>query len=60
MLRRRRFKQTPSLKERLGSFVNDLRKRADKLPPGPARDQSPATLHESGGVRQDRPQEVGR
>lgn len=38
MLKRRRFKQTLSLKERLSSFANDLRKRADKLPPGPARD----------------------
>jgi hypothetical protein len=38
MLKRRRFKQMLSLKERLGSFVHDLKKRADKLPPGPAKD----------------------
>jgi hypothetical protein len=38
MLQRRRVKQTEPLKERLASFANDVRKEAERLPPGPERD----------------------
>jgi hypothetical protein len=38
MLKRRRFKQSLSLKDRLALFAKDARKRADELPPGPAKD----------------------
>jgi len=38
MTKRRRFKQGQSLKERLMLFIEEMRKRADELPPGPARD----------------------
>jgi len=38
MMKRRRFKQSQSLKDRLASFAQDARKRADELPPGPAKD----------------------
>jgi hypothetical protein len=38
MLKRRRFKQSLSLKDRLASFAKDARKRADELPPGPVKD----------------------
>ena len=38
MLKRHRFKQSLSLKDRLALFAKDARKRADELPPGPARD----------------------
>jgi len=38
MMKRRRFKQSQSLKDRLESFAQDARKRADELPPGPAKD----------------------
>jgi len=38
MLKRRRFKQLLSLKDRLSSFAKDARANADELPPGPARD----------------------
>jgi hypothetical protein len=38
MLKRRRFKQSQSLKDRLASFAMDARKRADELPPGPVKD----------------------
>jgi hypothetical protein len=39
MLRRRRFKQTVSLKDRLLLFAQETRRKAENLPPGPARDQ---------------------
>jgi hypothetical protein len=38
MLKRRRFKQPLSLKDRLGLFAKDARASADELPPGPAKD----------------------
>jgi hypothetical protein len=38
MLKRRRFKQTQSLKDRLASFARDATKKASELPPGPAHD----------------------
>jgi hypothetical protein len=38
MLKRRRFKQSLSLKDRLSLFAKDARARADELPPGPAKD----------------------
>jgi hypothetical protein len=38
MTKRRRFKQSQSLKDRLASFANEARKRAEDLPPGPAKD----------------------
>jgi hypothetical protein len=37
-MQRRRFKQTTSLKDRLASFAQDIRKRASELRPGPERD----------------------
>jgi hypothetical protein len=38
MLKRRRFKQTESLHERLASFAKNARQRAEALPPGPERE----------------------
>jgi hypothetical protein len=38
MLKRRRFKQSLSLKDRLASFAKDALANADALPPGPAKD----------------------
>jgi hypothetical protein len=38
MMKRRRFKQSLSLKDRLASFAMDARTRADKLPPGPVKE----------------------
>jgi hypothetical protein len=38
MQRRRRFKQTTSLKERLVSFAKEVRNKASRLPPGFERD----------------------
>ena len=38
MLKRRRFKQSQSLKQRLQSFAQDARARAAGLPPGIERD----------------------
>jgi hypothetical protein len=38
MMKRRRFKQSQSLKDRLASFATDVRKRANELPPGPFKD----------------------
>jgi hypothetical protein len=35
---RRRFKQTVPLKDRLGSWADDIRAQAAQLPPGPERD----------------------
>jgi hypothetical protein len=37
-MQRRRFKQTTSLKDRLASFAEEIRKRASELRPGPERD----------------------
>jgi hypothetical protein len=37
MFKRRRFKQTTSLHERLVAFANEARERAATLPPGPER-----------------------
>ena len=39
MIKRRRFKQTLSLSERLVQDVEDLKARLATLPPGPERDQ---------------------
>lgn len=38
MPRRRRFKQTTSLKDRLASFAEEIRKKASQLGPGPEQD----------------------
>jgi hypothetical protein len=37
--RRRRFRQTTSLQDRLEAWSKTLRERAEKLPPGPTRDE---------------------
>jgi hypothetical protein len=37
-MRRRRFKQTDSLKDRLASFAEKIREKASQLRPGPERD----------------------
>jgi hypothetical protein len=37
-MQRRRFKQTTSLKDRLASFAEEIKKRASELRPGPERD----------------------
>jgi hypothetical protein len=37
-MQRRRFKQTTSLKDRLASFAEEIRKKASELRPGPERD----------------------
>lgn len=39
MLKRRRFKQTQSLEERLAEEAQRLREQATLLPPGPLREQ---------------------
>jgi hypothetical protein len=38
MTKRRRFRQTQSLKDRLTAWANGVREDAGKLPPGPERD----------------------
>jgi hypothetical protein len=38
MFERRRFKPAISLKDRLASFANEVREKADLLPPGRERD----------------------
>jgi hypothetical protein len=38
MQKRRRFKQTVSLQDRLVAFANELREKAALSPPGPGRD----------------------
>jgi hypothetical protein len=38
MMKRRRFEQSQSLKDRLASFATDVRKRANELPPGPIKE----------------------
>jgi len=38
MQRRRRFKQTTSLQERLTEFAKDVRQRAKAMPPGKDRE----------------------
>ena len=38
MKKRRRFKQTTTLKERLMAFAEDVREQASMLPPGPERE----------------------
>lgn len=38
MLKRRRFKQMNSLKDRLVSFAKDMQEKASSLPPGPEKD----------------------
>jgi len=39
MQKRRRFKQAASLQERLANWANEVRVKAEELPPGPARDE---------------------
>jgi hypothetical protein len=39
MLKRRHFKQTTSLKDRLTAFAEEARQKATELPPGPERDE---------------------
>lgn len=39
MQKRRRFKQSSSLKERLFSFAKEMRARASQLAPGPEKDE---------------------
>jgi hypothetical protein len=38
MLKRRRFKQTESLRDRLSTFAKDARDRASTLPAGPEKE----------------------
>jgi hypothetical protein len=38
MLRRRRFKQTTSLQERLAEYAKNAQKRANDMPPGNERE----------------------
>ena len=38
MQRRRRFKQILSLQDRLTAWADQVRRHAEKLPPGPERD----------------------
>ena len=38
MLKRRRYKQTISLKDRLADWAEKIRERADRLPPGSERE----------------------
>jgi len=38
MLKRRRFRQTKSLQDRLAAWTEEVREQAAKLPPGPERD----------------------
>jgi hypothetical protein len=39
MIKRRRFKQIISLKDRLASFAKDAREKAASLPPGAEKDE---------------------
>jgi hypothetical protein len=39
MLRRRRFKQTFSLQDRLSAWANRFREQANRLRPGPEREE---------------------
>nr|WP_298108557.1 hypothetical protein [Bradyrhizobium sp.] len=39
MVKRRNLQQTNSLKERLASFAQNVRRQASHLPPGPEREQ---------------------
>jgi hypothetical protein len=39
MQKRRRFQQTVSLADRLSTFAKEVRERASRLPPGPAREE---------------------
>jgi hypothetical protein len=38
MMKRRRFKQAQSLRDRLATWADGLRQQADQLPEGPERD----------------------
>ena len=38
MIRRRRFKQTQSLQDRLATFAKDARDKAEALPAGPEKE----------------------
>jgi hypothetical protein len=40
MQKRRRFKQSSSLKERLFSFAKEMREKASQLQPGPEQDDA--------------------
>lgn len=45
--RRRRFKQTTSLHERLTAFSKEARKKANQLPPGHERREQMAKAHQA-------------
>jgi hypothetical protein len=47
MQKRRRFKQTVSLADRLSAFAEEARKRASSLPPGPAREELTKKLRQA-------------
>jgi hypothetical protein len=47
MLKRRRFKQTESLKDRLLAWTGQVRQQAAQLPPGPERDALVAKLRQA-------------
>jgi hypothetical protein len=40
MKKRRRFKHTASFEERLAAFAQEAREKAERLPPGPERDEA--------------------
>jgi hypothetical protein len=39
-IRRRRFKQSVGLKDRLYSFAKEMREKASRLPPGPKKEDA--------------------
>ena len=47
MLKRRRFKQTTSLKERLAAWAKQVHEQAEALPPGPERDDLLKKAHQA-------------
>lgn len=47
MLKRRRYKQSLPLKDRLALFAKDARAGADELPPGPAKDDLLCKAHQA-------------
>jgi hypothetical protein len=47
MFKRRRFKQTVSLVDRLKNFAKAMREKAEVLPPGPDRKAAPAKATEA-------------
>jgi hypothetical protein len=47
MQKRRRFKQSSSLKERLFSFAKQMREKASQLAPGPEQDDLVRRAHQA-------------